>query len=202
MDAYAFPLRVYFLGTRDRWIGEPDDVVQGFFADRLGREDFFANWKASGKRLRHWLINGFCFYLKERHRELRRNGRCGADLPEPAFEDNTAADRMDRAWVMGLVREALVEAEALCNAQRLGDHWQIFVSHFYRDRPYESIAPDFGVEPMRAAVMARTAKRKFQMKLRELVRRDGVGEESVEAEINNLLAIAGVGVRGEAPGES
>ena len=38
MDVYAQPLKVYYLGSSFRTLGEPDDVVQGFFADRLARE--------------------------------------------------------------------------------------------------------------------------------------------------------------------
>lgn len=187
MEAYAWPLKVYFLGTRDRWIGEPEDIVQGFFADRLGRPDYFNKWKASGKRLRHWLINGFCFYLKEINRDRSRGGKPASESAEPSYDDSAAADEMDRVWVQALVREALVEGEAACARSGLGDHWKIFLSHFYQDQPYERVASSFGVDSTRAAVMARTAKRKFQAALRNLVRQDGVGEESVDAEIEQLL---------------
>ena len=40
MDVYARPLKIYYMGTSDRWLGEADDIIQGFFADRLAREDF------------------------------------------------------------------------------------------------------------------------------------------------------------------
>ena len=71
METYAWPLRVYYLGTNSRWLGEPDDVIDGFFADRLARDSFLGDWRASGLRLRRWLINAFCFYLLElRRRKL------------------------------------------------------------------------------------------------------------------------------------
>ena len=38
MSVYAWPLTVYFQGCSDRWLGEPDEVIQGFFANRLARE--------------------------------------------------------------------------------------------------------------------------------------------------------------------
>ena len=72
MNVYAFPLRVYYHGTPHRWLGEADDVIQGYFADRLAREDFFKEWLKSGLRLRRWLINGFGFYLKELKKKRRR----------------------------------------------------------------------------------------------------------------------------------
>src|SRR5882672_12709738 len=67
MSVYAWPLQVYFRGSSDRWLGEPEDIVQGFFADRLDREEFLPGCQESGLRLRRWLMNGFCFYLKELH---------------------------------------------------------------------------------------------------------------------------------------
>ena len=55
MTVYLRPLKIYFMGTSERWLGEPDDVVSGFFADRLARENFLDDWIASGVSLRRWL---------------------------------------------------------------------------------------------------------------------------------------------------
>ena len=193
MSVYQWPLTVYFKGTRDRYLGDPDEVVQGFFASRLARPTFFTDWKASGKRLRHWLINGFCFYLKELHRERVRNERgSGAEMPEPAYEEEEAARGMDSVFLRGVVRRAMLEASQMCERQGLSEHFRIFEAHFYLDQPYEAIAAVFNVDPTRAAVMARTANRKFQSALRELFLRDGVDADRIDDEIGNLLRIAGV----------
>jgi len=201
MAVYLWPLSIYFRGTRDRYLGDPDEVVQGFFASRLAKDEFFIDWKRSGKKLRHWLINGFCFYLKELHREKIRHDRGGgAEMPEPVFEEAAAAREMDSAFLRGIVRKAMIEAAQTCEAQGLVDHFRIFEAHFYNDRPYETIAVQFGVDPTRAAVMARTAKRKFQTALRDLFVRDGADPERVDEEMGGLLRIAGVTLkRGAAP---
>jgi hypothetical protein len=196
MSVYLWPLTVYFRGTRDRYLGDPEEVVQGFFASRLSKCDYFRDWKASGKRLRHWLINGFCFYLKELHRERRRNMRdSGVESPEPVYEEAQAVREIDQAFLRGIVRRAMLDAAELCEQQGLAEHFKIFEEHFYLDQPYEVIGPRHGVDSTRAAVMARTAKRKFQSSLRELFMRDGAEESRVEDEISALLRIAGVQVQ-------
>ncbi|MBS0195890.1 MAG: hypothetical protein JSR77_03950 [Planctomycetes bacterium] len=202
MEVYAWPLKVYFLGTKDRWLGEPEEIVQGFFASRLEMPNFFADWKRNGMKLRHWLINGFCFYLKEEHRRRSRHPRPGSEAPEPYYEDERAIEKMDLQCIVAFVRSALEMAEKICMDQDLATHWRIFHAHYYGGRPYASIASEFGVHPTRAAVMARTARRKFIHALRELFRRDGVAEESIDAEIRNLLRQAGIDLREEEQGEN
>ncbi len=185
MTVYDFPLRVYFMGTRDRWMGEPEDVVQGFFASRLSKEDFLAQWRSSSLKLRQWLINAFCFYLKEMHRARRRDARNVAQAEEPVVEPDHAA-AFDRAYIVSVVREALKKTQEQCDGEKLGAHFEIFLRHYYQGQAYADFAKEFGVDPSRAAVMARTARSKFQGTLRVMLARDGTGEDPDE-EIRSLL---------------
>jgi DNA-directed RNA polymerase specialized sigma24 family protein len=185
MGVYNWPLRVYFMGTRDRWLGEPEDVVQGFFASRLAKEDFLSQWRASGMKLRHWLINAFCFYLKEMHRARRRDARHVAQADEPAVEHKPSAT-FDRAYVVSVVREALRRTQEVCEREKLTQHWEIFLRHFYQGQAYADFAREFGVDAARAAVMARTARTKFQATLRAMLARDGTGQDP-DDEIRDLL---------------
>lgn len=186
MLVYRWPLQVYFMGTRDRWLGEPDEVVDGFFADRLSRPQFIADWRNSGLKLRHWLINAFCFYLRELKRARQRNAH--EDLSPSAEPAVGPADlhEMDRAYVASLVREAMIAAERQCQEQGLGPHWQVFSMHFAQGRPYDQFVQDLGIDAARAVVMARTAKKKFQAALRDLVSRDSTSSD-IDAEIRALL---------------
>jgi DNA-directed RNA polymerase specialized sigma24 family protein len=190
MARYAWPLQVYFLGTRDRWLGEPADIVQGFFASRLAKGDFFANWSASGLRLRHWLINAFCFYLKELHRARRREAREVAQADEPATAEGNPSKAADRAFAVSIVREGLRMAQAQCEKEKLGPHWEIFVRHFYRGEAYADFAADFGVDAPRAAVMARTARSRFNTAIRDLLSREAPNADP-DAEILSLLEETG-----------
>lgn len=185
MELYRFPLSVYYLGTRDRWLGDVDEVINGFFADRLARTQFLGDWRASGLKLRQWLINAFCFYLRELKRARRRD----------AHEDMVQADEMsivpslakqfDKALVSAMVRKAMNAAQQDCEKAGLAAHWQVFVLHFCHGRPYDQFAGDLGVDAARAVVMARTAKKKFQTALRDIVACDSQGD--VDTEIRSLL---------------
>jgi hypothetical protein len=186
MQVYRWPLRVYFMGTRDRWLGEPEDIVDGFFADRLSRPQFIKDWRASGLKLRHWLINAFCFYLRELKRARQRHAH--EDLTQTAEPEITPSDlrELDRAYVASIVREALAEAERVCNEQGMSQHWKVFSMHFAMGRPYDQFVEDMGIDPARAVVMARTAKKKFQAALRELLSNDSDSTD-IDAEIRQLL---------------
>ncbi len=180
MTVYALPLRAYFLGTSERWLGDADDIVQGFFADRLARDDFFAAWQQSGMPLRRWLMNAFCFYLKEQRRRHRRDNR-GSALGEDPIAFSGDPDRaIDRAFVASLVQRAMDLTREGCEKDGMDDHWRVFEEHHCRARPYADIAEDLGIDAARAAVMSRTATRRFRMTLRELLARDSSASEARE----------------------
>jgi hypothetical protein len=187
MEVYAFPLRVYFLGGRDRTLGEPDEVIQGFFADRLARTEFFAQWQSSGLPLRRWLMNALNFYLKE----LRRAGNRGAASGESQAEDVGTFEgdpnaEIERAFIISLVRVALRNVERTCELEGQSRHWTSFYEHFYLDRSYADIGRDLGVDAARAMVMARTVRHKFQAEIRRMMTIDGADTE-VDKAILSLL---------------
>lgn len=186
MAVYYTPIRTYFLGTGDRWLGEPDEIVQGFFADRLDRDRFFADWQRSGMPLRRWLVNAFCFYLKEMRRRRWRDGRAGALVEDPVTFSGDPEAAVDRAFVVSVVQRALEATADQCISDGLSEHWQIFDAHFCRGRPYALICEEFGVDRARAAVMARTATRKFRVVLRDLLSRDGDSDD-LDSQIKSLL---------------
>lgn len=194
MRVYSEPLRVYCLGTPGRYLGEPEDVVQGFFADRLGRSEYFRGWKESGLRLRRWLMNGFGFYLKELRRERRKQGH---EKPldassEPGDDDASSASvetEMDRAFAVSVVRQALLDTRMACESRGQSRHWEIFYRHYYEGRAYAEMVSEYGLEPARAAELARTAATKFKSALRDLLAGDGALESEIDGEIESLLGI-------------
>jgi hypothetical protein len=189
MTVYAWPLEVYSRGFADPAVGEPAEVVQGFFAERLERRDFLASWQASGLRLRRWLMNGFCYYIQELYRSKKKESRW-KDLPEEIPANGPSpAEILDRAFVISTIRCALHRAGELCEAEGLAPHWRVFLGHFYNGLPYGNLVGDLGVNPARAAVMARTAARRFQEALREILLRDGVAQEDLDGEIQTLLEV-------------
>ena len=81
MDRYAGPLAVFVRGSSLARLGEPAEIVNGFFASRLSDAEFLRAWDRSGMRLRRWLMNGILFYGQGLARDgARANGR-SAMLP-------------------------------------------------------------------------------------------------------------------------
>jgi len=189
MNVYAEPLKIYYLGSSFRTLGDADDMVQGFFASRLDQDQFFDNWQQSGMRLRRWLMNGFLFYLREQIRSRKRDGRIGAMPEQPPAEpdDAGAAELMDRAWAESIVRRAYADGADACREAGQSAHWDIFVQHHLHGRSYQDIVGGTDVTPAQAVVMARTATMKFRNALRESIRRDGVATGAIDDEIQQLM---------------
>lgn len=187
MEVYSAPLQVYFRGTRLRWLGDPEDVVQGFFADRLARGGFLEAWRQSGKPLRRWLMNGFCFYLHElRRQRATQDAQVALELDPPA-PDAALELEADREFVVGLVRAALRKAEHLCRQRGQELHWRLFVAHHLDQRPYSALEPELGVPAVRAPGMVRTATQCFRAVLRGLIERDGASAPEVDRVIASLV---------------
>ncbi|MEQ8850758.1 MAG: hypothetical protein RIB32_03135 [Phycisphaerales bacterium] len=187
MEVYAQPLKVYYLGSTFRTLGEPDDVVQGFFADRLGRDDFLERWLESGRPLRYWLIVGFKHFLFERSREIKRSRRAGP-LPEESMGgDDGPEASFHREAALAIAADAMRSAHEECDRRGQTGHWEIFQRHYVDGLPYEAVGEEFGVTARRAAVMSRTAANRYRAALRELVAWRGADTTEVDREIHALL---------------
>lgn len=189
MTVYSHPLQVYFKGSSWRWLGDPEDIVQGFFADRLAREDFLSEWCSSGKPLRRWLVNAFSYYLMEFRRRRRKESRTVALGEDVGTSEGDPEAAFDRAFAVSVVREALRRAAKDCESEGLGQHWAIFLEHQYEERSYRELAEEFHVDPARAAVMNRTAAKRFRSAVRVLLARDGLAEEAIDGEVRSLLEV-------------
>ena len=131
MEIYSVPLEVYCRGIPARDLGEPEDLVRGFFADRLDRENFFDDWKASDLRLRRWLMNAIAFYLKEQRRKKIRDQRVQPLEIDPFGTPEETDKATDKAFAISIVRKALEDSRAVCATKGLEEHWKIFYRHYY-----------------------------------------------------------------------
>jgi hypothetical protein len=191
MSTYLWPLKMYLLNTSWRGQVEADDVIDGFFASRLDRADFFANWRASGKRLRHWLINGLHLHLKERWRD-RTSALVDKRLVAAKIMDHSLVARdpvknIDRWMAHAFVAQALSLARDSASQAGLEAHFDMFLRHHLHDESIFRLAQEHGVSEARAAVMVRTARRHFRRAVEEVLLRDGAPVERHEDEIAELL---------------
>jgi hypothetical protein len=187
MDIYAVPLRRYLVRTPYRTLGDPADLVAGFFAERLARPRFLQEWRLSGKRLRYWLCNALVFFLKESAREGRRDARyreLAVDVPD---ESPSSGQALDREFALAVIRSALERTREHFEAKGSPQHFSMFHEHHADQRPYVELAAEHGVSPARAQVMARTGREVFRRALRDIVGRDCGRLEDVDAEIDVLL---------------
>jgi len=191
MSVYRDPLMVYFRGCSDRWLGEPEDIVDGFFADRLDRKEFFLDWQKSKKRLRRWLMNALCFYLMERRRGRRRDAGI-AELPDdlPSFSGNPEQE-VDRAFAYSILQRALERTRQACVSQSLEAHWEVFQAHHVQGLPYTECARVHDVDLTRARRMARTVRDKYRDSLRDMLADDldGASPDQIDQELETLASI-------------
>ena len=191
MEVYRWPLIIYLRGHSAARGRDPEEIVNGFFDDRLSRNSFLSKWVASDKRLRRWLMNGLNFYLKEIRREDEPRQRA-TDMPEDLATESGDPDRIvDEAFARAIVHRALQCTEQQCAQDGFQQHWDIFLRHFWREASYEEISRECDCTVERAAVMARTAARRFRAMVRQLLRDDGVPEEQIDDEILGLMESLG-----------
>lgn len=185
MSSYALPLERYLRGSSYRSAGEPAELVQGFFVDRVAQPGFFERWIGSEMKLRRWLMNGFLLYLREM---ARRNQRAPLTLDSDPTDERDAAHRQfEREWGLALVDRALARARASCERKGQLVHWEILERHYLHDVPYATLIEEYGVSAKEAATMVRTAAAKLRRAFFDLLDRDGVPESEIDSEIARLM---------------
>lgn len=190
LSLYFRPLCGYAQASSLRELGEPDELVSGFLANRLARPDYLHGWRdAGGMPLRRWLMNGLHLYGHELRRARgNREGRlapldsaAAATAPEPG---GIAA--MERAWALAVVREACEEIESELRGAGAERDWYVFRRHFIDGRSYRELYDETGVEPAKSAVRSHAILVKLRSRIRTLLARDGTPADEIEREIGRL----------------
>lgn len=197
MQRYFEPLRVYVKGSSFRTLGESADLVNGFFASRLSRDDYLAKWAESSLPLRRWLANGLVMYLRERLREGRIGGRPvelrdPAELEAldlPALHEPDAAMAMERSWAEAVVAGALRDTLAGLEVSRRQAAWEVFQRHFVQGVTYEDIAAQTGRTLLDLKADAKLVQRRLRAEVEQRLRQDGVPESRLEEETDHLIAM-------------
>lgn len=196
MATYFRPLCIYYRATS--WYRgqdaamrrEAEDMVGGFFADRLSREDYLSQWAGSGKRLRHWLINGLLFYVRE---ETRREHRGGGDLQGFDAADQSTApapgEADDAVWARALVTRALELTEHECAVRGLEPHGRVLRLKYFEEMSTQQIAGILGKSQGQIKGYTRLVSRMTARHFRELLERDGVNPDRLDEEIQSLLEV-------------
>jgi hypothetical protein len=205
MERYRTALVAYVRGGSLRRLGDAEDLVAGFFADRACEPAFLREWRASGMPLRRWMMNGVNFYgrgvLRDRARERARDGSAeaadsaGGDLAralERAAVDERYAERaFEHAWALAVLNDAHARAhETLAARDRLVEY-EVFRRHVIEGEPYAIIAPSVGRNEQQCASATRIVTNAMREAMRESLRAEGITEAELDAEAARLYALLG-----------
>lgn len=213
MRRYARPLAEYVRASSLRSSEEPDELVNAFFASRLSREAYLAQWHASGLPLRRWLVNGMLLHARERAR-ARRNAagdakRAASALDAESLERHEpgAYERFEREWARHVLSEAAARAEQGLVSEGRADAWHAFKRHVIDGVPYDAIARGVGDaskpdgpsrSPAEAArtpaesarTLARLGHARFERALRDILADEGVAPSEIDVELAWLYEVS------------
>lgn len=195
MQRYFEPLCIYVKGSSFRTMGESADLVNGFFASRLGRDDYLAKWAESNLPLRRWLANGLVMHLRERLRDGRIGGkplemRDPSDLEMldiPALHEPDAAMAMERSWAEAVVAGALNATLRGLETARRQAAWEVFQLHFVEGLQYETIAARTGRSMLDLKADAKLVQRRLRAEVEQALRDDGVPESRLIEETDRMV---------------
>lgn len=192
MAVYAKPLQTYARATGLAHSSqlESDELVNGFLASVLSRQDYLKDWIGSGLRLRQWFRNGLHFHAKTMRRTAgsRVQPLDERDAESIAVPDD--ADRLlDHAWATAIVERVCDEVRTdLAQAGKSG-HWEIFWQHHIEGVPYAQVVAHQGggITEAQAASRAFEVASRLRERLSKLLIQDGAPSAEVSSELRNLM---------------
>lgn len=192
MARYARPLAAYVQGSSLRDLGEADEIVHGFFAAALARDDYFERWQASGARLRRWLLNGLLLHAKGLRRDRgRERARLAGDLEdaEVVARERSAERAFERAWAERLLAEACALASSRLADAGKGRRFELFRRHVLNGERAIDVADDLGFRRTECSAILRGVTTEVRRALRELVQQDGVTDSELDEEVAHLRSL-------------
>lgn len=174
-----------------------DEIVHEFLARRVAREDYFARFRASGLRLRRYLMNGALLLARERRRDRRfsRGPTFGRESGLPAGVDLDRADpraldaeaAFDRAWTSQLLARAAERVAGELFAEGDARAWTVFRRHFVDGLGYAEIGRETGASEREIRNELRRAGRRLESALRAELLDEGIPEAEIEDELRRVL---------------
>jgi len=202
---YWFPLYA-FVRREGYGADQAQDLVQGFFAHLLRRNDLSGLVRGEGK-FRSFLLKALTHYLineRERDRALKRGGdRVIVSIDDEGAEDryqrepfheDTPEKLFERRWALALLDTAMVELER--EQERAGKggsfaHLRPFLSREPDVGEYAEISTRLELPTGALAVAVHRLRRRYRELVRAAVAETVEGPLEVEAEMRHLMAALG-----------
>jgi hypothetical protein len=188
MERYREPLLIYVRGSTLRTLGEPDELVHGFFVQFFSRADALTRWAESGTRLRRWMMNGLVLHARGIRRDEGRNREtAGLDAAATAATSQpTAEEAFEAAWARSLLSDAATAVQAELHAEGRSAAWEVFARHIIDGRPYAECCPPLGYTVDDGRTVTRMVSIRIRRTLRELLLQEGTPEADISAELRLL----------------
>ena len=195
MESYVRPLSLYCskIGLARSVRLDADDLVHGFFANRLSNSEYLKSWLTSGLRLRQWLRNGLHFYVHE----LRRQNATqlglhieGQALSEEVPSEGAAHDHeFERAWALAALDLAMKETKEELEKRNRRDEWEMFWSHHVEGVPHAKIGERFQLSAAQVAQRAFAVGSQLRDALCGILRKDGALSSEIDLEVRSMMEV-------------
>lgn len=198
---YWLPVRSYFAAlTRD--IQRSDDLAQSFFVRVTANESMLRSAAPQLGRFRHYLKRSLRNFLIS---ELRRDGALTRGVKDEVRPDAAAGDgwaqlalasdvtpevEFDRAWIRGLIDNALVQVRRDCIRKDQSLHFELFYAWYFgaagETGSWAALGAPHGLDEKGTRSRAETVVRQLRQLIRSRIREETGGEAHVDDELAAL----------------
>jgi len=191
MERYREPLLIYVRGSTLRTLGEPDELVHGFFAHFFSDLRNLERWAESGTRLRRWMMNGLVLHARGLRRDAARNREIGSlgAVGERAAEEGDALSQFEAAWARSLLSDAATAVQAELVAEGRVASWEVFRRHIIDGEAYAVCCPPLGLTADDGRTATRMVSLRVRRTLRELLLQEGTPDGEIAGELRALEAL-------------
>jgi DNA-directed RNA polymerase specialized sigma24 family protein len=197
---YGFPMAEYLVRGRGLTRDAAEEIVQGFFADKVIEQRILERTAQGKGKLRLFLMRVLTNYanqLLRRSRAAKRGGRVlHQSVQHVAVPDDSRnpVRLFDAAWARATVAQAVELFQSECLASQRMDLWQVFSARLLNPaldgspaQPYEDLVQSLGLDStFQAQNLLATAKRSFSRQMRKIVGAYCVDSTEIERELAEL----------------
>lgn len=197
MARYRTPLLAYATASSFRSLSSPEDLVHGFFAERLTDLTYLQSWRDSRMKLRRWLCNGLLLHMFDVAQRRRRDARAVDEAGKRAQQqrvDEPAADlAFERAWARGVIERAAEATEMALRADGRHDAWRLFTRHVVDGLTQVAAGAEAGLSEGEAKARIRLVLRRLRDAVAADLVAEGVPLAQVQAETDAIVSVFGQG---------
>ena len=186
---YAEPLYAYVRHSSIRRLGEPEDLVHGYFVRMLADCSSLRRWPQSGRHFRKWLLSGLLFHVRGITRDLGRSREFSSleSIALHAAAEPTAEQAYEHAWSRQILQTAYATAAGEMERAGRNQQWMIFRRHVLDGEPYAPLAKEYSVSLQHCADATRDAVQQVRHALRIVLIEEGVAERDATTEADEIF---------------